>query len=76
MIKSIKKGDTFSYNKTVYQQDLIEIATCGRWCILKVSLFLTNNMNNKDFRKLMEAKQKEFKRPYDEIICELVNMNN
>ena len=76
MIKSIKKEHNFSYNKTAYQQDLIEIATCGRWCILKVSLFLTNNMNNKDFRKLMEAKQTEFKRPYDEIICELVNMNN
>ena len=32
-------------------------------------------MNNKDFRKLMESKQKEFKRQYDEIICDLVNMN-
>ena len=77
MIKSIKKSGKFSYNKTEYQDiDFLEIATCGRWCILKVSLFLTNNMNNKDFRKLMQLKQKEMKRPYDEIICELVNMNN
>jgi hypothetical protein len=77
MIKSIKKGHTFSYNKTKYQDiDLLDIATCGRWCILKVSLFLTDNMNNKDFRKLLESKQKEIKRPFDEIICILVNMNN
>jgi hypothetical protein len=69
LINSIKKTDTYSYNKIKYQQQLEDVNTCGRWCMLRVSLFLVNNINNKQFKELLYTRKRELKRPLDEIVC-------
>ena len=69
LCNSIKKTDTYSYNKIKYQQQLEDVNTCGRWCMLRVSLFLVNNINNKQFKELLYTRKRELKRPLDEIVC-------
>jgi hypothetical protein len=37
--------------------------------MLRVSLFLVNNINNKQFKELLFTRKRELKRPLDEIVC-------
>ena len=32
-----------NYNKTIYQQMMDDINTCGKWCIFRIALFLSEN---------------------------------
>ena len=76
IIGSIKKPtDKFIYNKSKLQKDAPNINTCGRWCIARLSLFLSDNLNLKDFTKLMKTKGKQLKMTNDEFITYLVNIN-
>ena len=72
MINSIKPNGTFNYNKTIYQQMMDDINTCGKWCIFRIALFLSENYSNKDFRKLIEDKKKQQKLPLDELITQII----
>lgn len=71
MIKTIKKTDKFEYNTTPLQQELTDVNTCGRWVIARVSLFLTNSLNNKQFATYIKKQHSKVKRPFDEVICML-----
>lgn len=75
MIKSIKPTDKFIYNKTKFQKEQEGINTCGRWCIARLSLFLTDDLNLKEFTKLMKTKAKNLKMSNDEFITFLVAVN-
>ena len=72
MINSIKPNGSFNYNKTIYQQMMDDINTCGKWCIFRIALFLSENYSNKDFRKLIEDKKKQHKIPLDELITQII----
>ena len=72
IIKSIKPTDKFIYNKTKFQKEQEGINTCGRWVIARLSLFLSDNLNLKEFTKLMKAKAKNLKMTNDEFITFLV----
>jgi len=75
MIKSIKPTDKFIYNKTKFQKEQEGINTCGRWVIARLSLFLSDDLNLKEFTKLMKTKAKNLKLSNDEFITYLVNVN-
>jgi len=75
IIKSIKPTDKFTYNKTKFQKEQEGINTCGRWCIARLSLFLSDDLNLKEFAKLMKTKAKQLKMTNDEFITYLVNVN-
>ena len=75
MIKSIKPTDKFIYNKTKFQKEQENINTCGRWCIARLSLFLSDDLNLKEFTKLMKTKAKKLKMTNDEFITFLVTVN-
>jgi hypothetical protein len=75
MIKSIKPNDKFTNNKTKFQQDAPNIYTCGRWCIARLSLFLSNDLNLNEFTKLIKTKEKQLKMTNDEYITFLVTVN-
>ena len=75
IIKSIKPTDKFIYNKIKFQTESPNINTCGRWCIARLSLFLSDNLNLKEFTKLMKTKAKQLKMTNDEFITYLVNIN-
>ena len=75
IIKSIKPTDKFIYNKTKLQKEQEGINTCGRWVIARLSLFLSNNLNLKEFTKLMKTKAKQLKMTNDEFITYLVTVN-
>ena len=49
-----------------------DINTCGKWCIFRIALFLSENYSNKDFRKLIEDKKKQHKIPLDELISQII----
>ena len=72
MLKSIKPNHKFSYNKYQFQADANDINTCGRWCILRCALFLTDDMMNDDFKKLMKYKSKQLKLALDELVTFLI----
>ena len=72
IIGSIKKTDKFMYNKTPLQQEMEDINTCGRWCILRVATFLKETMDNKQFVSYIKKQQRNVKRPFDEVITMLV----
>lgn len=72
MITSIKKSDKFIYNKFPFQQELEGINTCGRWCVMRVALFLKESKTNKEFTTYIKKQQQKVKRPLDEVICMLV----
>ena len=75
IIKSIKPTDKFIYNKIKFQTESPNINTCGRWCIARLSLFLSDNLNLKEFTKLMKTKAKQLKMTNDEFITYLVTVN-
>jgi len=75
MIKSIKKTDKFIYNKTKFQKEQEGINTCGRWVIARLSLFLSDDLDLKDFTKLIKTKSKQLKMTNDEFITFLVTVN-
>ena len=61
MINSIKPTDKFIYNKTKFQKEAPNINTCGRWCIARLSLFLSDDLDLKDFTKLIKTKRNNLK---------------
>ena len=75
MIKSIKPTDKFIYNKTKFQKEQENINTCGRWCIARLSLFLSDDLNLKEFTTLMKTKAKNLKMSQDQFITFLVTVN-
>jgi len=75
MIKSIKATDMFVHNKTKFQKEAPNINTCGRWVIARLSLFLSDDLNLKEFTKLMKTKAKKLKMTNDEFITFLVTVN-
>jgi len=75
MIISIKPTDKFVHNKTKFQKEQKGINTCGRWVIARVSLFLSDDLNLKEFTKLMKTKAKKLKMTNDEFITFLVTVN-
>ena len=75
MIISIKPTDKFVHNKTKFQKEHKGINTCGRWVIARVSLFLSDDLNLKEFTKLMKTKAKKLKMTNDEFITFLVTVN-
>jgi len=75
IINSIKPTDKFTYNKTKFQKDAPNINTCGRWCIARLSLFLSDDLDLKDFTKLIKTKAKQLKMTNDEFITFLVTVN-
>ena len=75
MIKSIKATDKFVYNKIKFQKEQEGINTCGRWVIARLSLFLSDDLNLKEFTKLMKTKAKKLKMTNDEFITFLVTVN-
>ena len=75
MIKSIKATDMFVHNKTKFQKEAPNINTCGRWVIARLSLFLSDDLNLKEFTELMKTKAKKLKMTNDEFITFLVTVN-
>ena len=75
MINSIKPTDKFTYNKTEFQKEQEGINTCGRWCIARISLFLSDSLNLNEFTKLIKIKSKQLKMTNDEFITFLVTVN-
>ena len=75
MIKSIKPTDKFIYNETKFQKEAPNVNTCGRWCIARLSLFLSDDLNLKEFTKLMKTKAKKLKMSLDQFITFLVTVN-
>jgi len=75
MIKSIKPTDKFMYNMTKFQKEMEGINTCGRWVIARLSFFLSDDLNLKEFTKLMKTKAKKLKMTNDEFITFLVTEN-
>jgi len=75
MIRSIKPTDKFIYNKTKFQKEAPNINTCGRWVIARLSLFLSDDLNLKEFTKLMKTKAKNLKMTNDQLITFLVTVN-
>ena len=69
MIRSIKPTDKFIYNKTKFQKDAPNINTCGRWVIARLSFFLSDDLNLKEFTKLMKTSQKKLKLSLSLYIC-------
>lgn len=75
MIKSIQASDQFIYNKTKFQKEQEGINTCGRWCICRLALFLADDLDLKDFTKLIKLKTKQLKLSNDQLITFLVTLN-
>ena len=66
-----------NYSKKAFQNiDIEEIATCGRWCIHRLYLFLMDSITNKEFEEIMKHHYKKYKGKlsYDEIICLIINI--
>ena len=65
------------YSKKAFQDISIEeIATCGRWCIHRLYLFLMGSITNNEFEKTMKQHytKMKVKLSYDEIICQIINI--
>ena len=75
MIKSIKPTDKFINNKTKFQKEQEEINTCGRWCIARLSLVLSDDLDLNEFTKLIKTKAKQLKMTNDKFITFLVTIN-
>ena len=54
-----------NYSKKAFQNtDIEEIATCGRWCIHRLYLFLMDSITNKEFEEIMKHHYKNIKANY------------
>ena len=79
MLKSIQPPQIpfKNYSRKAFQDISIEeIATCGRWCIHRLYLFLMGSITNKEFEKIMKQHYTKMKGKlsYDEIICQIINI--
>ena len=79
MLKSIRPPQIpfRNYSKKAFRDISIEeIATCGRWCIHRLYLFLMDSITNKEFEKIMKNHKTKYKGKlsYDEIICLIINI--
>lgn len=66
-----------NYSKKAFQNiNIEEIATCGRWCIHRLYLFLMDGITNTEFEKIMKQHyiKMKSKLSYDEIICQIINI--
>ena len=61
------------YNRKDFQKMDDNIATCGKWIILRVILFLKNRMNIHQFINFVDKATKKFKLPPDLLITFLVS---
>jgi hypothetical protein len=75
MIKNINPTDKFIYNETKFQEEAPYINTCGRWCIARLSLFLSDDLHLNEFTELIKTKTKQLKMTNDKFITFLVSVN-
>lgn len=70
----LKKTDLKVVQNTKKYQDYDpEIATCGRWDILRIMAMRDENMNLKQFQKWIEEMKKESGYTYDQIVSAFIN---
>lgn len=61
------------FNAYDFQNDNnLKIATCGRWCCLRLKTILYN-ISLEEFIDVMKKVKKEVNKPYDVIVSELIN---
>jgi len=75
ILKSINKTDKLIINRFPFQTNGDNINNCGRWCILRLSLALRQNMSDQDFIKFIKQKNKETRYKYDELVCGYITIN-
>ena len=75
ILKSINKADKLLINRHPFQTNGDDINTCGRWCILRLSLALRENKSDQDFIKFIKQKNKETRYKYDELVCGYITIN-
>lgn len=60
-------------NKTKYQKESSNIATCGRWCIFRILSNRKEDIDLPEFKQLIKKCIKTFKVPNDELISYLIS---
>lgn len=64
-------------SKYAYQnRHNLDIATCGRWCILRALTILNKLLPLKDFQEILKTLKKRSKLSYDVIVSDLINYTN
>jgi len=62
------------FNAYDFQNDKnLKIATCGRWCCLRLKTILNKNMSLQEFINMMKNVRKETGLTYDIIVSDLIN---
>lgn len=64
LMKAMREGYNIDYNAIHLQSDDESIATCGRWCCLRL---LFDNMGNDQFSRMIEEAAKKMGKSNDEL---------
>jgi hypothetical protein len=75
-LKNLMKTDlnlNSIYNKIKFQQNIEEISTCGRHCILRVSL-MKYGYTLEQYINFMTKQKKEYDKPYDILVCDWISL--
>jgi hypothetical protein len=77
LIQNMKPNQTLKTNNIKYQnmKFLNNVATCGRWTILRLQSFLMINHTNDDFEKFIKNQCKLYALPSDVIAVMLTPIN-
>ena len=68
LIGTIPHGFVFSYNNKQFQQYSSNINTCGKWTeVFAKSIFKGLSLN--EFQERMDALKKEYRTPFDNLVC-------
>lgn len=74
--KALKDGFKVIYNKKRFQSLDSNVATCGKFLIFRLSMFLDKNMNLTTFIKLMDRLGKKFNLTPDELVTFLIQKHD
>jgi hypothetical protein len=78
-LSSLLDGSNYDiiYNAYDFQnEDNLDIATCGRWCVLRNMTIQNNNMSLDNFIKMMKFLKSKTNEPYDIIVSDLINQKS
>jgi hypothetical protein len=73
-LSNMLKGKKYVWNNKKFQEENPEVATCGRHCVFRILNNEENNLNLKEYIKVMEEIKKNTKLNYDEIVSEYVDL--
>ena len=67
-----KSGHKIIVNKYKFQSEKNNVDSCGKWCLLRILMFVCANMQLKEFVNFVKTNAKKQNLSNDEFVCKCI----